>query len=70
MLSRFKDLDDLLARIGEIGYLPEGVAAAKYVNVLAEKHRLKMPISTGLYQILNRTITPEAFLASFLGALE
>jgi glycerol-3-phosphate dehydrogenase (NAD(P)+) len=69
ILEPFTGLEDLLARIGEIGYLPEGVAAAKYVRILSEKHKLKMPVSTGLYQILNRETTPVEFLRSFLGGL-
>ena len=69
LLEPFKNLDDLLNRIREIGYLPEGVAAAKHVKVLAEKHRLKMPISTGLHQILNREIEPIDFLENFLNGL-
>ena len=69
ILEPFKDLDDLIARISEIGYLPEGVAAAKYVKVLAEKHRLKMPIALGMYQILNREIEPFNFLQNFLDNL-
>jgi glycerol-3-phosphate dehydrogenase (NAD(P)+) len=69
ILEPFTDLDDLLARIHEVGYLPEGVAAAKYVKVLADKYRLKMPISTGLFQILNREIEPLDFLRNFLNEL-
>jgi glycerol-3-phosphate dehydrogenase (NAD(P)+) len=69
LLHRFKDIDDLIARIGEIGYLPEGVAAAKYVRILAEKHSLKMPISTGLYRILNRETECDAFIGNFVGGL-
>jgi glycerol-3-phosphate dehydrogenase (NAD(P)+) len=69
ILDPFKDIDDLLERIGEIGYLPEGAAAAKYVKILAEKYRLKMPISIGLYQILNREIEPFDFLQNFLNGL-
>ena len=70
ILEPFKNLDDLLARISELGYLPEGVAAAKQVKVLAEKYRLKMPISTGLYQILNREIEPIVFLKNLLNGME
>ncbi|MCL1929286.1 MAG: NAD(P)-dependent glycerol-3-phosphate dehydrogenase [Treponema sp.] len=70
ILEPFKDLDDLLSRIGEVGYLPEGAAAAKYIKILAEKFKLKMPISTGLYQILNKEIKPLEFLQSFLKNLE
>jgi len=69
ILEPFKDLDDLLARIGELGYLPEGVAAAKYVQVFAEKYRLKMPIALGMYQILNREIEPLDFLKNFMNEL-
>jgi len=69
ILEPFKDLDDLIARISEVGYLPEGVAAAKYIKVLAEKHRLKMPIALGMYQILNREIEPFNFLQSYLDNL-
>ncbi|MDR1096209.1 MAG: NAD(P)-dependent glycerol-3-phosphate dehydrogenase [Spirochaetaceae bacterium] len=69
ILHRFQNIDDLISRIGEIGYLPEGVAAAKYARILAEKHDLKMPISTGLYRILNREIEHEEFLDNFVGGL-
>jgi glycerol-3-phosphate dehydrogenase (NAD(P)+) len=69
ILEPFSDLDDLLGRIKEIGYLPEGVAAAKYIQILAEKFKLKMPVSLGLYQILNREIEPEEFVKNFLNSL-
>ena len=69
ILESFKDLDDLIARINEIGYLPEGIAAAKYVKVFAEKYRLKMPIAEGVYQILNREIDPFNFLQNYLNNL-
>jgi glycerol-3-phosphate dehydrogenase (NAD(P)+) len=69
ILHRYQNIDDLISRISEIGYLPEGVAAAKYVHILAEKHGLKMPLSTGLYHILNREIECGEFLDKFLGGL-
>lgn len=69
ILAPYRNLDDLLARIVEIGYLPEGVAAAKYVKILAEKHKLKMPIAFGVYRIINREISPIDFLHSFLDEL-
>jgi glycerol-3-phosphate dehydrogenase (NAD(P)+) len=65
ILARFNDLENLLARIGEVGYLPEGVAAAKHVKILAEKHKLRLPISTGIYQILNKEIDPVDFTNNF-----
>jgi glycerol-3-phosphate dehydrogenase (NAD(P)+) len=66
ILAPFKNLDDLIERIGEIGYLPEGVAATRYVKVLSEKYKLKMPISIGLHRILNKEIGPVEFLYGFL----
>jgi glycerol-3-phosphate dehydrogenase (NAD(P)+) len=69
ILAPFKDLEDLINRIGELGYLPEGAAAAKHVKVFAEKYKLRMPISIGLYQILNREIGPVEFVNYFLNGL-
>jgi glycerol-3-phosphate dehydrogenase (NAD(P)+) len=69
ILAPYRSLEDLLERISEIGYLPEGLAAAKYVNILAEKYKLKMPVSVGLHQILNREIEPLDFLQNFLNEL-
>jgi glycerol-3-phosphate dehydrogenase (NAD(P)+) len=66
ILEPFSCLDELLERIGEIGYLPEGAAAAKYVKILSEKYKLKMPISLGLYHLLNRETEPAEFLKEFL----
>jgi glycerol-3-phosphate dehydrogenase (NAD(P)+) len=66
ILKPYKNIDDLLSRIGEIGYLPEGVAAAKYVHILAEKHKLKMPVSIGLCKLLNREIEPQEYCENLL----
>ncbi|MDR2394079.1 MAG: NAD(P)-dependent glycerol-3-phosphate dehydrogenase [Treponema sp.] len=70
ILRPFGNLEELLERIHEIGYLPEGVAAAKYVKILAEKYKLKMPICTGLYRILNREIEVSELLEAVLQGLE
>jgi len=69
ILESYKDIEDLLSRISEIGYLPEGVAAAKYIRILAEKHKLKMPVSLGLYRILNREIGPLELLQNIIEGL-
>jgi glycerol-3-phosphate dehydrogenase (NAD(P)+) len=66
MLSRFKDLDDLINRISEIGYLPEGAVACKYVHEIAAKYNLKLLICDGLYRILNKEIAPMDFLHELL----
>jgi len=69
ILNSFKDIEDLFNRIGEVGYLPEGVPAAKYIKTIAEKHRLKLPVSTGLYGILNREMEPFDFLTNIIDGL-
>ena len=69
ILEPYNDIEELLSRISEIGYLPEGVAAAKYVKIFADKHKLKMPVSVGLYRILNREIEPLEFLLNFIDGL-
>ena len=62
MLSKFKDIDDLIANVAKIGYLPEGAIACKYVHEIAKKKGLKLIICNGLYRILNKEITPEDFM--------
>ena len=62
LLSRFKNLDDLIERISEVGYLPEGAVACKYVHQLAQQHNLKLPICDGLYKILNKEIDPMTYM--------
>lgn len=66
LLSRFKDLDDLIANISKIGYLPEGAVACKFVHQIAQKHNLHLPICNGLYRILNKEISPQALMAELL----
>ena len=69
ILEPFKNLDDLLARIDKLEYLPEGIAAAKHINDLAEKYQLKIPISIGMYRILNREVEPLDFMKKYLKGL-
>ncbi|WP_059369373.1 NAD(P)H-dependent glycerol-3-phosphate dehydrogenase [Treponema endosymbiont of Eucomonympha sp.] len=69
VLSRFSGIDDLIARIGELGYLPEGVVACKFIRQIADRRRLRLPICDGLYRILNKEITPGDFLQQVASAL-
>lgn len=66
MLEKFKDLDDLIARIGEIGYLSEGAVACKYVHEISKMYGLKLLICEGLYKILNREIKPAELIEKLL----
>ena len=66
MLDKFKDLDDLIAHVKEIGYLPEGAIACKYVHQISQEKNLKLLICDGLYRILNKEIKPLDFLSELL----
>ncbi len=54
MLTKFKDIDDLIANVGKIGYLPEGAIACKYIYQIGKKKDLKLPLTNVLYRILNK----------------
>jgi glycerol-3-phosphate dehydrogenase (NAD(P)+) len=69
ILDKFADIDDLINRIGEIGYLPEGAVACKYMHQIAEKKSLKLPICGGLYQVLNKEKAPLDVLNNLLGEI-
>lgn len=68
LLTRFKDLDDLIANVGKIGYLPEGAIACKYVHEIAESKKIRLTICDGLFRILNREIEPEDFMLELLNS--
>ncbi|MBP5251801.1 MAG: NAD(P)-dependent glycerol-3-phosphate dehydrogenase [Treponema sp.] len=68
MLEKFKNLDDLIANVKEVGYLPEGAIACKYVHAIAENLNLKIPICNALYRVLNKEITPDAVLEEILAS--
>ncbi len=69
ILSDFKSLDDLIINIDKIGYLPEGAVACKFVNILAEKKNLKLPICRGLFKILNNEVQPLEFIENVLNGV-
>jgi len=56
--QRYKNLDDLIENIDDIGYLPEGVMACKYVRQITGKYNLHLPISDAVYDILNNDVRP------------
>ncbi|MBO4639419.1 MAG: NAD(P)-dependent glycerol-3-phosphate dehydrogenase [Treponema sp.] len=66
MLSRFKDIDDLIANVGKIRYLPEGAIACKYVHEIAQKKDLKLPLCNALYKVLNKESTVDQMVKELL----
>ena len=69
ILSPFRDLDDLLSRLPELGYLPEGAVACAHVAAIAAERRLDLPIMGGVNLILNRRAEPLRFLEDYLAAM-
>ncbi|MDA3938541.1 MAG: NAD(P)-dependent glycerol-3-phosphate dehydrogenase [Spirochaetia bacterium] len=65
-IVKFESLDQLIDNINEIGYLPEGIVAARFVQKLAALHKLKLPICNMVYRILNREIDPSKGLGEML----
>jgi len=65
-LEPFVDLEDMIANIGKIGYLPEGIVAAQHAWLLCQKHGLKLSIIPIVYKILNREINPVMALQHLL----
>ena len=66
VVAKYSSLDDLISRISEIGYLPEGAVACKYIHEISVQKNIKLPICNGLYRILNREIEPLDFLKELL----
>ncbi len=67
MLSQFRDLDDLIANVKKIGYLPEGAVACKYVHEVAVQKKLRLPICDALYRVLNKEVSPQQCLEELVG---
>jgi glycerol-3-phosphate dehydrogenase (NAD(P)+) len=66
ILSKFKDIDDLIANVGKIGYLPEGAIACKYVHQIAQEKKLRLPMCDGLFRVLNKEVTVDGILKEIL----
>jgi glycerol-3-phosphate dehydrogenase (NAD(P)+) len=57
-LEGLKSIDEVIQNIPRFGYLPEGIHAAKRVYELSQQYHLKLPISEGVYRILNCDVEP------------
>lgn len=66
VLNRYTNLVKLLSDLPRIGYVPEGLIAARCAYKLARKFDLDLPISLGVYRILNRETDPIEELESML----
>jgi glycerol-3-phosphate dehydrogenase (NAD(P)+) len=60
LLERFRSIDELIDNIGSLGYLPEGIWAAKYTRILAEQHGVSLPMCSLVHAVLDRRTEPLA----------
>lgn len=65
IIEKYDDIDDLIAHIDDIPYLPEGVFAARHAQELMKKHNLKLPLISQVYRILNREAGREVIKTFF-----
>jgi len=64
--DKYKNIDDLISNLSEIGYLPEGAVACKAVNTLAASKNIKLRITQSVFRILNRETDPIALLGEMV----
>jgi len=60
LLERFRNIDELIANIASLGYLPEGILAAKYTRILAEQYGVNLPMCSLVHAVLDRRTEPLA----------
>lgn len=65
-IEKYKNIDKLIDNINEIGYLPEGIVAARSVNKLSTQYKLKLPICNMVYKILNKELKPSSAVGDML----
>ncbi|BCR21799.1 NAD(P)H-dependent glycerol-3-phosphate dehydrogenase [Borrelia sp. HM] len=65
ILAGFTDIDDLIRNIHKIGYLPEGILAAKEISLLFKSLGCDLNYSNLaniIYKILNKELMPESII--------
>lgn len=72
LLEKYSSIDELIQDFKNIGYLPEGAVAVRAMKEIVDRQKLKMPISMGVYRILNKESKPleesERILQTLTGA--
>lgn len=65
-LCRFKDIEDLMENVTEIGYLPEGIFAAAAAIKFIQSKKIQLPIIESVYKVLNKEIEPQNIFKELL----
>ena len=68
-IDQYRDLDDLIARISSIGYLPEGIVACKYAHILSERKNIKTPVIQAVHTILNKEAKALETISNLIGTI-
>lgn len=66
ILDDFSGIEDICGNFERIGYLSEGVAAARSVVELASKYKLKLPICSSVFSMLDKKTSPEQAIGQML----
>lgn len=66
LLLRYRDIGELLQNLPSIGYIAEGAGACRHTYQLTLRYKLDLPISTGVYRVLNREAEPAEELERIL----
>lgn len=66
LLKPYRNIDELIANISQIGYLPEGVMACNYVHKIAIREALKLPICSGIYKVLNKEVNAQNYIEQIM----
>ncbi|MBN1410079.1 MAG: NAD(P)-dependent glycerol-3-phosphate dehydrogenase [Spirochaetales bacterium] len=68
-ISGYRNIEDLIANISQLGYYPEGIFATKYARALYQEFNLRLLITECVYQILNRNENPLEAIEKLLKSL-
>ncbi len=66
LIEKCASIDEVIESLPGFGYIAEGVVTAKWVNAIAAQRRLALPITVGVYRVLNREVDPQAELRTML----
>ncbi len=66
ILRPYNSLDELIRKIDQIGYLPEGVIACRSAYSLITQRKLKLPLLRMVYRILNREADPDTAIRDLM----
>ena len=69
LLAPYNSIEEVIAGLDTIGYLPEGAVALQAAHQIIKIRKLKMPICTGMYRILNKESQPLAEVQRILQTL-